>query len=130
MRVLRYLYPKVKLPKAISQVAEMNNKTPDMFYCLAMLGETGVVTVPGSEYDQKEGTFHFRTGLCSLSFLHILLLFFLGVFFWGGGGGGRRCWFAVRVLQMWLAATISHQPSTMNHRRLSVPMVAPALTTI
>lgn len=58
-----YLYPKVKLPKAISQVAEMNNKTPDMFYCLAMLGETGVVTVPGSEYDQKEGTFHFRISL-------------------------------------------------------------------
>ena len=31
-----------------------------LFYCLALLQRTGIVTVPGSGFKQKEGTFHFR----------------------------------------------------------------------
>jgi hypothetical protein len=36
-------------------------KAPDMFYCLRMLEEAGVVVVPGSGFGQEEGTFHFRS---------------------------------------------------------------------
>jgi aspartate/methionine/tyrosine aminotransferase len=58
-----YAFPKVKLPKAIDEVAKMNNKQPDEFYCLAMLGETGIMAVPGAGFNQKEGTFHFRISI-------------------------------------------------------------------
>jgi len=67
----RYAFPKVKLPKAIDEVAKMNKKQPDEFYCLAMLGETGIMAVPGTGFNQKEGTFHFRTSPpLSLSHTH------------------------------------------------------------
>lgn len=33
---------------------------PDMFYCSRLLEEGGVLTKPGSEYGQKEGTYHIR----------------------------------------------------------------------
>lgn len=58
-----YAFPKVKLPKAINEVAVMNKKRPDEFYCLAMLGETGIMAVPGAGFNQKEGTFHFRISI-------------------------------------------------------------------
>lgn len=33
---------------------------PDTFYCSRMLEEVGVLTTPGCEYGQKEGTHHIR----------------------------------------------------------------------
>ncbi len=33
----------------------------DFFYCMELLESTGIVTVPGSGFDQVKGTFHLRT---------------------------------------------------------------------
>jgi alanine transaminase len=33
---------------------------PDFMYCMDMLRETGIQTVPGSGFGQKEGTYHLR----------------------------------------------------------------------
>lgn len=44
-------------------MSEKQGKTiiADFFYCLELLEKTGIVTVPGSGFDQKPGTFHLRT---------------------------------------------------------------------
>lgn len=34
---------------------------PDLFYCMEVLLNTGIVLVPGSGFGQEPGTFHFRT---------------------------------------------------------------------
>ena len=61
-----YLFPRITLsPKAI-EAAKEAEKTPDAFYCLAMLDETGICVVPGDGFGQKEGESHYRlTCLCS-----------------------------------------------------------------
>ena len=33
---------------------------PDFMYCLKMVEETGIMTVPGSGFGQKKDTYHFR----------------------------------------------------------------------
>lgn len=35
----------------------------DAFYCMELLENTGICTVPGSGFGQKDGTYHFRTTL-------------------------------------------------------------------
>jgi len=56
-----YAFPKISLsPKAVEE-ATKRGKQPDVFYCLELLGNTGVCVVPGSGFGQKEGTWHFRT---------------------------------------------------------------------
>ncbi|KAK7945548.1 hypothetical protein WMY93_001276 [Mugilogobius chulae] len=40
---------------------------PDTFYCLRFLEDTGVITTPGSEYGQKDGTYHIRFCIMTLS---------------------------------------------------------------
>jgi alanine transaminase len=84
-----YLFPRVRLPAKAVQEAIKQKKTPDSFYCLALLDQTGMHThtrhahahahntliayscvshhfagicvVPGSGFGQKDGTYHFRT---------------------------------------------------------------------
>ncbi|KAK9807161.1 hypothetical protein WJX73_002229 [Symbiochloris irregularis] len=56
-----YAMPRIRLPKKAVQEAEKISKAPDFFYCKSMLEETGIVTVPGSGFQQVKGTFHFRT---------------------------------------------------------------------
>ena len=34
-----------------------------MFYCMEVLKNTGIVLVPGSGFQQRAGTYHFRTTL-------------------------------------------------------------------
>ena len=41
---------------------QLNNCTPDEFYCWQMLEETGIGPIPGTYFGQKEGTHHFRSG--------------------------------------------------------------------
>jgi hypothetical protein len=38
-----YLFPQIKFPKKATEAAKAANKTPDAFYCLALLNATGVV---------------------------------------------------------------------------------------
>ena len=56
-----YLFPTIKLPDAAIEAAKQEGKSPDMFYCRALLEATGICVVPGSGFGQREGTFHFRT---------------------------------------------------------------------
>ena len=56
-----YLFPKLNLPAKAVEAAKKAGKNPDDFYCLEMLDATGICTVPGSGFGQKEGTLHFRT---------------------------------------------------------------------
>ncbi|KAH7298615.1 hypothetical protein KP509_25G051100 [Ceratopteris richardii] len=56
-----YSFPKIKLPAAAIAAAKRAGKAPDVFYCLKLLEATGISTVPGSGFGQKEGTFHVRT---------------------------------------------------------------------
>jgi aspartate/methionine/tyrosine aminotransferase len=56
-----YAFPKIVLPKKAVEEAKKLGKSPDLFYCLHLLNETGMCVVPGSGFGQKEGTFHFRT---------------------------------------------------------------------
>ncbi|KAI5079766.1 hypothetical protein GOP47_0005245 [Adiantum capillus-veneris] len=56
-----YSFPKIKLPQAAIAAAKQTGKAPDVFYCLKLLEATGISTVPGSGFGQKEGTFHLRT---------------------------------------------------------------------
>ncbi len=55
-----YAFPTITLPPGAVRAAAAAGKAPDVFYCLALLDETGVVVVPGSGFEQREGTFHFR----------------------------------------------------------------------
>lgn len=53
--------PQLKLPAKAVAAAKAAGKAPDVFYCLRLLEETGISTVPGSGFGQAEGTFHLRT---------------------------------------------------------------------
>lgn len=45
-----YAFPKVEFtPKAI-EVAKGKNMAPDLMYCMDMVDETGILTVPGSGF--------------------------------------------------------------------------------
>ncbi|CAM6105648.1 unnamed protein product [Calypogeia fissa] len=56
-----YSFPLIKLPPRAVVAAKKAGKAADVFYCLKLLEETGISTVPGSGFGQKEGTFHLRT---------------------------------------------------------------------
>jgi glutamate--glyoxylate aminotransferase len=58
--VLRFC-PQLKLPAKAIEAAKAAGKAPDVFYCLRLLEETGISTVPGSGFGQAAGTFHLRT---------------------------------------------------------------------
>jgi alanine transaminase len=55
-----YAFPRIYLPEKAIKAAKAAGQTPDSFYCLSLLEETGICTVPGSGFGQVEGTFHFR----------------------------------------------------------------------
>ncbi|XP_014167061.1 alanine aminotransferase 2-like, partial [Geospiza fortis] len=40
--------------------SQEKKQSPDMFFCMRLLEETGICVVPGSGFGQKEGTYHFR----------------------------------------------------------------------
>ncbi|KAL1807276.1 hypothetical protein ACET3Z_030344 [Daucus carota] len=56
-----YSVPQIRLPPKAIEVAKSSGKVPDVFYCLKLLEATGISTVPGSGFGQKEGVFHLRT---------------------------------------------------------------------
>jgi len=56
-----YLFPSITLPDAAVKAAKRSSMAPDAFYALRLLEGTGLVTVPGSGFGQKNGTWHFRT---------------------------------------------------------------------
>ncbi|KAG0000217.1 hypothetical protein BGZ65_004554 [Modicella reniformis] len=56
-----YLFPRVRLPQGAIAAAKKKGKTPDQFYCMAMLEATGVCVVAGSGFGQVQDTAHFRS---------------------------------------------------------------------
>ncbi|XP_061986021.1 glutamate--glyoxylate aminotransferase 2-like [Populus nigra] len=56
-----YSFPQIRLPPKAIDAAKRAGKVPDVFYCLKLLEATGISTVPGSGFGQKEGVFHLRT---------------------------------------------------------------------
>lgn len=55
-----YAFPQVDLPPRFVDEAQKLGKAPDLLYCTRMLEATGVVTVPGSGFGQRAGTWHYR----------------------------------------------------------------------
>jgi len=55
-----YAFPSLTLPEKAKAAARSKGQQPDEFYCFEMLEETGVVTVAGSGFHQKPGTYHYR----------------------------------------------------------------------
>ncbi|BBN09233.1 alanine transaminase [Marchantia polymorpha subsp. ruderalis] len=56
-----YSFPRVMLPPGAIAAAKKEGKAPDAYYCLKLLEATGISTVPGSGFGQKDGSFHMRT---------------------------------------------------------------------
>ncbi|KAF3325466.1 glutamate--glyoxylate aminotransferase 2 [Carex littledalei] len=56
-----YSFPQIRLPARAIEAAKIAGKAPDVFYCLKLLEDTGISTVPGSGFGQKDGVFHLRT---------------------------------------------------------------------
>lgn len=56
-----YSFPQIQLPPKAIDTAKRAGKEADVFYCLKLLEATGISTVPGSGFGQKEGVFHLRT---------------------------------------------------------------------
>ena len=55
-----YSFPKLSLPDKFIKEAESLGRHPDMHFCLQLVEETGMITVPGSGFGQDEGTAHLR----------------------------------------------------------------------
>jgi alanine transaminase len=55
-----YAFPLIELPEKIIKKARELKMEPDYYYCLSLLENTGLITVPGSGFGQKEGTYHVR----------------------------------------------------------------------
>ena len=56
-----YAFPTITLPDGANEEAKLRGMEADEMYCLDMVEEVGVVTVPGSGFGQEKGTYHFRT---------------------------------------------------------------------
>ena len=55
-----YAFPKIDFPDHILEKAKEKNMPVDLYYAIALIEETGIVSVPGSGFEQKEGTWHLR----------------------------------------------------------------------
>ena len=55
-----YAFPRIHLTKGVIEAAKKQGVAPDFLYCLELVNETGIMTVPGSGFGQKEGEYHFR----------------------------------------------------------------------
>lgn len=55
-----YAFPQIHLSKSAIEAAKKQNMQPDFFYCKLLLNEKGICLVPGSGFEQIDGTYHFR----------------------------------------------------------------------
>lgn len=55
-----YAFPKINLPEWRVKQAKEKGVEPDAAFCLSLLDNTGIVSVPGSGFKQVEGTYHMR----------------------------------------------------------------------
>lgn len=55
-----YAFPTITFSEKAQEAAKKEGQSPDLFYCLEVLKNTGIALVPGSGFRQKPGTYHFR----------------------------------------------------------------------
>nr|ALB24939.1 alanine aminotransferase [Pseudokeronopsis rubra] len=55
-----YGFPRIHLTQSAIKAAKEQGVQPDFFYCMQMVNETGIMTVPGSGFGQRDGEFHYR----------------------------------------------------------------------
>lgn len=61
-----YLFPRLHLPERAIQAAKEAGRTPDNFYAINLLDQTGICVVSGDGFGQRTGEAHFRlTCLCA-----------------------------------------------------------------
>ncbi|XP_044756497.1 alanine aminotransferase 2-like [Coccinella septempunctata] len=60
-----FFYPRIRLPQNAVKEAAKKSLSPDEFYALELLEETGICVVPGTGFRQKPGTYHIRMTLIS-----------------------------------------------------------------
>jgi len=53
-------FPSINIPQKAIDEAKKKGMHPDHFYCDSLLDTTGIVTLPGYGFNEKEGEFHFR----------------------------------------------------------------------
>jgi len=56
-----YAFPNLTFPQKFLDECAAAGKVADAVYCSKLLEATGIVTVPGSGFGQKPGSWHFRT---------------------------------------------------------------------
>jgi aspartate/methionine/tyrosine aminotransferase len=55
-----YGFPNIKFPEKVLNEAKEKKLLPDVYYCLQLVENTGIVAVPGSGFEQEKGTWHIR----------------------------------------------------------------------
>lgn len=55
-----YAFPRVHFSDKALNSAKNLRVSPDFLYCNEMVNDTGIMTVPGSGFGQREGEYHFR----------------------------------------------------------------------
>jgi alanine transaminase len=55
-----YAFPRIHFSEKFIAEAKKQGKEPDFIYCMDMVNQTGIMTVPGSGFKQAPGTHHFR----------------------------------------------------------------------
>lgn len=55
-----YAMPRIHLSQSAIDAAKAKGVQPDFLYCMDLVEETGIMTVPGSGFGQKEGEYHLR----------------------------------------------------------------------
>ena len=55
-----YAFPSVHFSDKALKAAAKQNVAADFMYCMEMVDATGIMTVPGSGFGQKEDTYHYR----------------------------------------------------------------------
>ncbi|GFO21434.1 alanine aminotransferase 2 [Plakobranchus ocellatus] len=58
-----YAFPRIFLPEKAVQAADAAGQAPDVFYCLELLEQTGISSVPGSSFWDMPGTYHIRISI-------------------------------------------------------------------
>lgn len=55
-----YAFPQVHFSDKALAAANKENVPADFLYCMDMVNETGIMTVPGSGFGQRENSYHYR----------------------------------------------------------------------
>lgn len=55
-----YAMPRLHLSQSAIEAAKKKGVQPDFLYCMDLVEETGIMTVPGSGFGQKDGEYHLR----------------------------------------------------------------------